>query len=245
MFVEVCANTIESAIAAERGGADRIELCDNIAEGGTTPSYGMISFVKKHLSLDIHVLIRPRGSDFIYCSEEIEIIKNDIAECIKLGVDGVVFGMLTPEGKIDKYICQQLVKLAYPMKTTFHRAFDLTDNPLQCLDDVISCGFDYLLTSGIKPKAIEGKELLKQLVTKSKGKIHIMPGGGINDENILEIANFTGAKNFHISVRRKIESKMKMRNESINIGNSGISDYERMITDENVVRKIKKILNNL
>lgn len=246
MILEVCANSVESALAAEKGGADRVELCDNIPEGGTTPSYGAIAFARKCLSIDLHIIIRPRGGDFLYNSQELEIIKTDIIECKKIGVDGVVFGMLTTEGNIDKPICRQLVELAYPMKVTFHRAYDMVSDPFQSLDDLISIGFDILLTSGLQNKAIDGVKLIKELVKRANEKIIIMPGSGINEENILDIAKSTNAKNFHVSVRKNTVSKMIFRNENIKMGGiQNISEFEKSITDENRVKTIKNLLKSI
>ena len=246
MFLEVCANSVESAIAAEKGGANRVELCDNLSEGGTTPSFGAIRIARKHLSIDLHVIIRPRGGDFLYNSLELEIMKSDILECRKIGVDGVVFGMLTQDGKIDKNLCQHFVDLAFPMKTTFHRAFDMVSDPFLSLDDIISSGFDILLTSGLQNKAINGIQLIKELVVQSNERISIMPGSGINETNVLEIAKKTLAKNFHISVRKISESKMIFKNENLKMGGiQQISEFEKSITDETKVKLIKDILETI
>ncbi len=243
MLLEICANSVESAIAAQNGGADRVELCENIPEGGCTPSSGSVFIARKKLNIDLHVIIRPRGGDFLYTQTELEIIKADIESCKKAGAEGVVFGVLTSEGKIDKEICSRLVELAYPMKTTFHRAFDMTSDPYQSLNDIIECGFDILLTSGMQNKAIDGINILKELVVLADDKIEIMPGSGISEENILEIATKTNARSFHVSVRKKIESKMIFRNETIKMGGiQAFSEFERLITDENSVRNIRNIL---
>jgi len=246
MFLEICANSVESAIEAEKGGAQRIELCDNIPEGGTTPSSAAISLSRKHLSIDLHVIIRPRGGDFLYSSLELDIMKRDIIAAKNLGADGVVFGILTREGKIDKTSCRQLLELAYPMRTTFHRAFDMVSDPFASLEDIISLGFDNLLTSGLHPKAIDGIHLIKQLILKANEKLIIMPGSGINEDNIKEIALITKAQAFHVSVRKKIESKMIFRNLAIRMGGiESISEYENSITDENRVKTIKEILQSI
>jgi len=246
MLLEVCANSLESCIFAEKGGAQRVELCSNIPEGGTTPSYAEISLARKHLSIDLHVMIRPRGGDFLYSSLELEIIKQDIIAAKNLGADGVVFGILTREGKIDKTSCRQLLELAYPLRTTFHRAFDMVSDPFASLEDIISMGFDNLLTSGLQAKAYEGIHLLKQLIEKANERIIIMPGSGINEYNIKEIAITTKAKAFHVSVRKKTESRMIFRNHTIRMGGiAGISEYEYSITDEDRVKKIKDLLLTL
>ena len=246
MFVEVCASSVESAINAEKGGANRIELCAGINEGGTTPSYGDINLAHKHLNIPIHVLIRPRGGDFLYSSLEVDIMKQDILMCKQLGVDGVVFGMLHQDGSVDKVWNKELLKLAWPMKTTFHRAFDMTNDPLKALEDIIELGFDIILTSGLQNKAYDGKLLIKELLINAKNRIIIMPGSGINEDNILEIAKITAATNFHVSLRKKIESNMKFRNPSISMGSvKEIGEYETNITDDLRVRNIVNILSKI
>jgi copper homeostasis protein len=246
MLLEVCVNSVESAIAAEKGGAQRVEFCDNIFEGGTTPSYAAISLARKHLSIDLNIIIRPRGGDFLYSSLELEIIKQDILSAKILGADGVVFGVLTKEGKIDKTICRQLLEMAYPLQTTFHRAFDMVYDPFTALDDIISLGFNNLLTSGLQPKAIEGLELIKQLILHAKEKITIMPGSGINEDNIKEIATTTQAQAFHVSLRKKTESSMAFRNPFIRMGGiEAISEYEQHITDEKRVKAVIEILKGI
>jgi copper homeostasis protein len=246
MLLEVCANSVESAIAAEKGGAQRVELCDNIYEGGTTPSHGAIVLARKYLSIDLHVIIRPRGGDFLYSSSELEIMKQDIIAAKNLGADGVVFGMLTPEAKVDKTACRQLLELAYPLRTTFHRAFDMLENPFTALDDIIDLGFDILLTSGLQPKAFDGIPIIKKLVELATDRICIMPGSGITEENIKEIAIQTKAQAFHVSLRKKTESNMLFRNENIRMGGiAGISEYENSITDEMRVKTVIDILRQL
>ncbi|MCX6232166.1 MAG: copper homeostasis protein CutC [Bacteroidetes bacterium] len=246
MLLEVCANSVESAIAAGKGGAQRVELCDNIYEGGTTPSYGTIALARKHLSIDLHVIIRPRGGDFLYSSNELEIMKQDIIAAKNLGADAVVFGMLTPEGKIDKAACRYLLQAAYPMRCTFHRAFDMVSDPFTALEDIIDLGFDTLLTSGLQPKAFEGIPMLKKLVEQAADRISIMPGSGITEENIRDIAIQTKAKAFHVSLRKKQESNMLFRNSDIRMGGiAGISEYEKSITDEMRVKAVVEMLKDI
>ena len=246
MLLEVCVHSVESAIAAEKGGAHRVELCDNIPEGGTTPSSAAILLARKHLTIDLHVMIRPRGGDFLYSSLELEIMKQDIIAAKNMGADGMVFGILTREGKIDKTACRQLLEKAYPLRTTFHRAFDMASDPYASLEDVISMGFDNLLTSGLQAKAFDGIPLIKQLIDQAKDRICIMPGSGINESNIREIALQTKAHAFHVSVRKKTTSQMIFRNHSIRMGGiDSISEYENSITDENRVKIIKEILEQI
>ena len=166
---EICANSVESCLAAQEGGADRVELCAGIPEGGTTPSYGEIKLARKLLTkTKLHVIIRPRGGDFLYTPLELERMEEDIRICRELGVDGVVFGCLTEEGEIDREANRRLVELARPMSVTFHRAFDRTADPMKALEDIISLGCNRILTSGQQPKAIDGISLLAQLEKKLK-----------------------------------------------------------------------------
>ncbi len=243
MLIEVCANSVESALAAQKGGAKRVELCENLYEGGTTPSYGAIELAREMLSIDLHVLIRPRGGDFLYSPLELEIMKRDIEFVKKRGVDGVVIGVLTPEGKVDKAACHMLLEAAYPMRTTFHRAFDMTREPEEALEDIIHLGFNILLTSGLQTKAYEGISLLQSLVKQAKERISIMPGSGICEDNIVEIAKKTQAKEFHVSLRKKIESNMVFRNNQIRMGGiASLSEYETSVTDEARVRALVGLL---
>ena len=207
---EVCANSVESCIAAQDGGADRVELCAGIPEGGTTPSYGEIKTARRLLhSTLLHVIIRPRGGDFLYSQLEMERMKEDILVCKELGVDGVVFGCLTESGEVDIAKNMQLMECANGMSTTFHRAFDRTINPQKALEDIIAMGFDRILTSGQQPKAIEGTALLAELQKKAEGRITLLAGSGVNEDNIKDIFDATGIHEYHFSARVNIPSKMK------------------------------------
>lgn len=208
-WLEVCSNSSYSAIQAQRGGASRIELCQNLENGGTTPSYAQIKRTRELLTIGIHVLIRPRGGDFVYNDADFEEIKEDIKVCKALGCDGVVIGVLKPNGTVDLDRNKELIDLAKPMTTVFHRAFDRCDDPFQALEDVISLGFDRILTSGLRSTAHEGKELLKALVKQAAGRIEIMPGAGVNAGNIKEILSYTGVKSIHSSAKIVVDSKMK------------------------------------
>lgn len=207
MIIEIVVFNIESAIQAQLGGADRIELCDNPAEGGTTPSIGVIEQVKKHLHIDVFVMIRPRGGDFCYSDFEFASMQRDIEACKQLKVEGVVFGILTNDGRIDRERNKKLIDLARPMKVTCHRAFDMTPDPVEALEDCIEVGFDRILTSGQQPQASKGVELIAQLIKKSTGRIIIMPGSGVNEETVSEIVSKSGAQEIHFSARRFVASK--------------------------------------
>ena len=207
MIIEIVVFNIESAINAQTGGADRIELCDNPAEGGTTPSIGVIEQVKKNLSIDVFVMIRPRGGDFCYSDHEFASMQRDIEACKQLKVEGVVFGILSDDGRIDRERNKKLIELARPMKVTCHRAFDMTPDPIEALEDCIAIGFDRILTSGQQPQAIKGLELIAQLNHEAKGRIIIMPGSGVNEETVGEIVEKTGVKEIHFSARRFVPGK--------------------------------------
>ncbi|MBB4037929.1 copper homeostasis protein [Dysgonomonas hofstadii] len=209
--LEVCANSTKSAIEGQKGGAIRIELCDNLAEGGTTPSLSQIEKTRQLVDIQLNILIRPREGDFLYSDLEFEIMKQDIHYCGHAGCDGVVFGILNNDGSIDKKRNKELLKIAkeYDMNATFHRAFDRCKDLFSSLEDIIELGFDHILTSGGEKTAPEGKDTLKKLIEQADNKIVIMPGGGITEENINELAKYTGLKEFHGSFRSRIQSQME------------------------------------
>lgn len=242
---EICANSVESCVEAQRGGADRVELCAGIPEGGTTPSYGDIVMARKLLiTTKLHVIIRPRGGDFLYSDLEREIMLEDVRMARRLGVDGVVFGVLTSDGDIDMDFMCQLMAESEGMSVTFHRAFDVCRNPFVALEQIIELGCDRILTSGQMPKAEDGVDLLKQLVEKAGDRIIIMPGCGVNAGNIAKIAQITGAKEFHFSARSKHESGMQFRKSRVSMGGSVmIDEYSRDVTDELIVKDIIAKLN--
>lgn len=200
MIFEVCANSFQSAINAQKGGANRIELCAALEVGGITPSYGLIKQVAEQLTIPIHVLIRPRGGHFVYSDDEIEIMRKDIRFCKELGIDGVVIGMLTKEGAIDVTVLKELVKLARPMKVGFHRAFDRAKDPIESFKTLMDCGIDILLTSGQQPAVNFGLDLIAELVELSNGKIEVLPGGGITEYNAVNIVEKTKVQSIHFSV---------------------------------------------
>ena len=213
--LEVIGFTIESCMIAQAAGAHRIELCDNPSEGGTTPSYGFIKTARENLSIELYPIIRPRGGDFLYSEIEFEVMKADIENCKNLGCDGVVIGILNADGTVDKKRCKQLVEIAHPMKVTFHRAFDRTNDPFKAMEDIISIGCERILTSGQKNLATDGEELLNKLVKQANNKIIIMPGSGVNSDNIETLVKNTNATEFHTSARTFVNSKMEFINESM------------------------------
>ena len=244
---EICANSVESCLAAQEGGADRVELCAGISEGGTTPSYGEIKLARKLLTkTKLHVIIRPRGGDFLYTPLELERMEEDIRICRDLGVDGVVFGCLTEEGEVDKEANRRLVELARPMSVTFHRAFDRTADPMKALEDIISLGCNRILTSGQQPKAIDGINLLAQLEKKLKEyplpPIQLLAGSGVNEDNIRQIFDATGIHEYHFSARVNVVSKMKHYNHEVYMGAKGADESNSLVTSAEKVRNTIKQL---
>ena len=201
--LEICVDSVESAINAQSAGADRIELCDNLIEGGTTPGYGTIISARNNLDIRLHVIIRPRGGDFLYSDLEYDIMRRDIEICGESGVDGIVTGILLPGGNIDVERTAKLIEFAYPMSVTFHRAFDMCMRSGQGLEDVIATGASRLLTSGLKNKPSDGIELIRQLVIQAGDRIIIMPGGGIDETNAALIITATKATEFHLTGRKE------------------------------------------
>ena len=242
--LEICVDNVESAIEAQKAGADRIELCNNLIEGGTTPGYGAIFSARSNLNIGLNVIIRPRGGDFLYSDLEYDIMKRDIDICGECGVDGVVLGILRSGGTVDLERTAKLIEFAHPMSATFHRAFDMCPDPFQGLEDVIASGAKRLLTSGQKNKSIEGTELISQLVHQAGDKIIIMPGSGINESNIAQIAKETGAKEFHLTGRKIIDSEMIFRRQNIAIGGiTGLTEFSRKVADPEKIKCIINILN--
>ena len=244
MILEVVVYNIESALRAQQGGADRIELCDNPAEGGTTPSYGTIEAVRQNISMDVYVMIRPRGGDFLYSNYEFHAMKRDIHQCQKISVDGIVLGILTPEGRIDKKRCKELIDVARPLKVTCHRAFDMARDPFEALEDCIEIGFHRILTSGRQPQALAGANLIAQLIEKANGRIDIMPGSGVNETTVQEIVQKTNCKEIHFSATAFREGGMQYKNELIaGMGSSQGSEYQLRTVDADRVRKMRELVN--
>ena len=215
---EICANSVASCIAAQEGGADRVELCAGIPEGGTTPSYGMIRNARECIDIALNVIIRPRGGDFLYSESEIKEMIYDIQAAKELGADGLVFGCLNPDGTVDMKTMSRLMEAAGDTPVTFHRAFDHTNDPFKALEDIISLGCARIPTSGCRPAALEGADLLSRLVEKAGERIIIMPGCGVRENNIAEIARLSSAKEFHFSARESVESGMIFRNPEVAMG---------------------------
>lgn len=241
--LEVCANSYESAAAAEEGGAIRVELCENMAEGGTTPSYGQIQLCKNKLNLEVWPIIRPRGGDFLYSDDEFEIMKADILACKDLKCDGVVTGILNADGSVDKDRCAELVKLAFPVPVAFHRAFDLCSDLGQALETIVETGFVRILTSGAAQSALLGAEKISELIKQASGRIELMPGAGINPTNIATIAKQTGATVFHASARIPVESKMLHQGSAAYMGETDNYTYE--LTSVKIVKQLIQALQTI
>lgn len=242
MKLEIVVYNIESALKAQEGGADRIELCDNPGEGGTTPSYGVIESVRQQVSMDVFVMIRPRGGDFHYSSYEFHCMKRDIDQCQRLSVDGVVFGILNPDGTLDKKRCKELIDRARPLKVTCHRAFDMTRDPFEALEDCIELGFDRILTAGQQATAGKGADLIAQLIQKANSRIAIMPGSGVNENSVQEIIRKTQAKEIHFSATAFRESAMQYRNPDIaGMGSDEGAEFKLRTVDPQRVRTIRQL----
>ena len=229
---EICTNSVESCIAAQEGGANRVELCAGIPEGGTTPSFGEIAMAREVLqNTRLHVIIRPRGGDFLYTPIEIKTMLKDIETARKSGADGVVFGCLTKEGDVDVEATKALVEAAQGLSITFHRAFDVCRDAHKALEQIIALGCHRILTSGQQPNAEQGIPLLKELQKQADGRIILLAGCGVNEKNIAHIAQETGITEFHFSARESISSQMEYRNEAVSMGGTvHIDEYSRDVT---------------
>ncbi|MBK7690644.1 MAG: copper homeostasis protein CutC [Bacteroidetes bacterium] len=238
-LLEIATFSLMGAVEAFRAGAQRIELCENPHEGGTTPSYGMMATAKKLINIPIFPIIRPRGGHFVYSKSEREVIKQDIQICKELGYPGIVVGLLNEKGQVDVKNLKSIVKWAFPMQITFHRAFDRSKNPLRALDEIIDCGCHRILTSGQYPSVFDGKENVRILVERANGKIAIMPGSGLNSQNLKEIAHHTGATEFHTAARKTIFDKNPFSPKTMNEKMSYTS------IDKKEIQKLLKVLSEL
>lgn len=245
IIIEVCAQSVESALAAQEGGADCVELCANLAEGGTTPSMGTLAVARQKVKIPIRVLLRPRGGDFLYSDIEYEVMKQDIDIVKKIGVDGIVIGILKTDGQIDITRCRDLINEARPLSVTFHRAFDMTADPFRALKDIAALGCDRILTSGQERDALTGSPLLAELVKRAGNRIAIMPGAGIDDVNCAQIIALTGAVMLHLTGQRMTESAMLFRNPKIAMGSEGMPEYNISATDVDRIRRVRKIVDTM
>jgi copper homeostasis protein len=243
VLIEVCANSLESALAAQAGGAARVELCSALMEGGLTPSPAVIELARERLRIGLHVLVRPRGGDFCYDDSEIAVMKRDIAFCQRAGAEGVVIGVLEPDGSVDVARMRELMAAARPMSVTFHRAFDMAADAFRALDDVLALGVERLLTSGQRSNAMDGRELIGELVRRAGHGLSVMPGAGVNEGNLRELMAATGAGEYHLSGQKKVGSRMTYRNPHVFMGVPGLPEYETGVTDAEKIRRVVQAAN--
>ena len=242
--LEICVDSLQSAVAAESGGAQRVELCSGLVEGGLTPSLGLIRAVRSRIGIGVYVMIRPRGGDFLYSDDELAIMRDDIGIAAQAGADGVVLGLLTIHGDIDVERTRELVKLARPMEVTFHRAIDMTRDLTESLEAVIATGADRVLTSGGEPNAVKGSERIAAMVRAADGRIALMAGGGVRRENVLQIAQATGALEFHTALRRTLPSPITYQVQQVHLGDASVDDYARYGVSSDDVRGLRETLDN-
>lgn len=243
MQVEVCAFSIESCLNAQRAGAYRVELCGGMYEGGTTPSYGLIERARAVLSIQLYVMIRPRGGDFCYNDEEFAVMQSDIKAAKDLGADGVVLGILSPNGEVDIARTSELVALAKPLGVTFHRAFDMAIEPFEALEAVIQTGTERILTSGQQNTAVKGSGLIQQLTQKAIGRIEIMAGAGVNAENAPLLAK-TGVQALHLTGKTTKAGAMEYHKQEVSMASAlPSSEYEIVYSDERKIRAVIEGLN--
>lgn len=245
IIAEIAVYTAESAVSAAKAGAQRIELCSGFSEGGLSPSHGTIAIVREKINTRMHVMIRPRVGDFIYSNLEKEIILDDINFCKNSGVEGIVFGALLENGKIDKEFTEVVVKAAQPMSVTFHRAFDLCINLNEALNDLIDCGVNRVLTSGARQSAIEGASKIAELVKQAKDSIIILPGGGLTPENIISFVKQTKVTEVHLSAKRVKLSRALNKPDISLISDGIVTDYCWLEADEEIVKQVIQLLKNI
>jgi len=241
-ILEIATSDFETTRSAVEGGADRIELCANLNEGGTTPSYGTIYQCRERIDVLLYPIIRPRGGDFLFTSDEYEVMLHDAKLCKQLGCDGIVIGLLNEDGTIDVKRTAAIIETAYPMGVTFHRAFDRCRDAFEALEQLVQIGCERILTSGQQPTVNEGMDLITQLNKAADHRIAIMPGSGVRKENLKTLAEKTGCIEFHSSLRGKIKSKMKFIHPSFE---DSAESYTNNSIDPFEVRALKKILSEI
>lgn len=234
--LEIAVFNIASAIKAQHAGADRIELCENPFDGGTTPSYGTLTTIRQYVSIPIFVIIRPKGGDFYFDDVAFEVMQQDVKLCKELGFEGVVIGLLHKNGSVDVDRTKRLVEMAYPLEVTFHRAFDRAKEPLQAMEDIIAAGCQRILTSGQVPNAPYGKSLIKELVQQADDRIIIMPGSGVRSNNIISLIDFTGVTEVHSSARKMDKTEMLFTPASM------LETLENISVDEEEIKLMKQAI---
>ncbi len=241
--IEICVSSLEMALEAEKGGADRIELCAALSEGGLTPQLSLMEQCKERLSIETMVMIRPRSGDFLYTDIEFDSMKRDVLHAKKLGVAGIVFGILKADGSIDMERSREIIELAHPLKTCFHRAIDMSNDFSKAFQDLLELGVDRVLSSGGENKAVDGLKNLAMMEKESKGRIEVMVGSGVNAENAREIYEKTGIRHYHLSAKTEKESLMTYKNPRVSMGgNPAIPEYGKLFTDsERVSAMLRKL----
>lgn len=242
MILEVCVDSVESALNAEAGGADRIELCGDLIVGGITPSLALYERIREKIDIPIHVLLRPRFGDFLYSEEELEILVRQSKTFAKAGADNLVIGCLTPDGHLDLEALKRIIDAADGTPVNLHRAFDMCRDLDEALEDAKKLGVVSILTSGGYASALEGIEVLEKL-KKNAGNIDIMAGAGMNAKNIKYMLENSSLTAFHMSGKKTLQSKMEYRNPRVNMGLPTLSEYEIIQTDINEIRAAKLVLN--
>lgn len=232
-LLEIAANSVASAMAAQEGGADRVELCASLGEGGLTPSYATIAIARERLTIPIYVLIRPRAGDFLYNDTELETMRRDVEACERLGCDGVVIGVLDADGEVATDACRDLIHAARGLGVTFHRAFDLARDPVQALEHLVALGCERLLTSGQRASAIEGAPLIRTLIERAADRLVVMPGAGVDAGNVAALREATGATEFHASAKHALASGMRYRPDRLADMQSG-----ELLSDADAIRRL-------
>lgn len=243
--LEVCVETVASAIAAQRGGASRIELCSDLLEGGVTPGPGLISVIRSRLGIEIHVMIRPRAGDFIYSADEFAVMQRDMDEARRLGASGFVLGILTERGGVDVKRTRELVQQAEPLPVTFHRAIDMTPDPLAALEDVIATGASRVLSSGGAQNVLKGCEVLGKMHEAAGDRIAVMAGGGVTLRTVRQVLLSTGIREYHASLRKIEQSPADFHKQGIAMGERRDQEYLRYTTHEEDVRAMAKLLESI
>ncbi len=243
--LEVCVETVASAIAAQRGGAARIELCSDLLEGGVTPGPGLVSVIRSRLKIDIHVMIRPRAGDFIYSADEFEVMQREMDEAQRLGANGFVLGILTERGRVDVKRTRELVERAGGLPVTFHRAIDMTPDPLGALEDVITTGAQRVLSSGGSQNVSKGCEVLGRMHDAAEDRLAVMAGGGVTLRTVRHLLASTGIREYHASLRKAEQSPADFHKQGIAMGERREQEYLRYTTHEEDVRAMTKLLDSV